>query len=74
MRFGKGISLCLFSCLESEQEKKKEVERQTQEVLEGQTHLSSTRKKLRDLQEKLVDLQESKKAAVTGNTCVCVCV
>ena len=58
--------LVCVSCVEQEQQKKEEVKTQTQMVLEGQSSLGASRKRLRDLQEKLLELQDSKKAAVTG--------
>lgn len=46
--------------------KKKLVEEQTTAILAGQTELGEQRKKVRDLQAQLLQIQESKKAAVTG--------
>ena len=46
--------------------KKKLVEEQTTSVLTGQNELGEQRKKVRDLQAQLLQIQESKKAAVTG--------
>ena len=46
--------------------KKSEVEEQTENILVGQNKLSQQRRTVRDLQSKLLELQESKKAAVTG--------
>lgn len=46
--------------------KKSEVEEQTENILLGQNKLSQQRRTVRDLQAKLLELQESKKAAVTG--------
>ena len=60
------VLLVCVSCVEQEQQKKEEVKTQTQMVLEGQSSLGASRKRLRDLQEKLLELQDSKKAAVTG--------
>ncbi len=47
--------------------KKKEVERETEEILVGQNKLSQRRRIVRELQAQLLEIQESKKAAVTGN-------
>ena len=46
--------------------KKKAVEKQTTAILTGQNELGEKRKKVRDLQAQLLQIQESKKAAVTG--------
>lgn len=46
--------------------KQKEVEKQTAEVLLGQNKLGLQRRTVRDMQAQLLEVQESKKAAVTG--------
>jgi hypothetical protein len=46
--------------------KKKEVKERTEEMLNGQNKLGLLRRTVRDLQAQLVEIQESKKVAVTG--------
>lgn len=46
--------------------KKKEVEEQTGKILTGQNELGEQRRKVQDIQAQLLQLLESKKAAVTG--------
>ena len=46
--------------------KKKEVEEQTVKILIGQTDLGEQRRKVQDVKAQLLQLTDSKKAAVTG--------
>lgn len=46
--------------------KKKEVEEQTGKILIGQNKLGEQRRKVQDIKAQLLQLTESKKAAVTG--------
>ena len=48
--------------------KEREVENHTRKILTGQTELGEKRKNVRDLQAQVLQLQDSKKAAVTGIT------
>lgn len=51
---------------------KEKVEEQTAKILRGQNELGEQRKRMRDMQAQLLQLQESKKAAVTGiHVCMC---
>lgn len=57
---------CHFRFQSSVELKKKEVEKQTQEILVGQNKLGLQRRSVRDLQAQLLEIQGSKKTAVTG--------
>ena len=48
--------------------KKKDVKQQTEEMLMGQNKLGLQRRTVHDLQVQLLEVQESKKVAVTGIT------
>lgn len=61
------IMMVASRCQSGVEIKKKEVERETEEILVGQNKLSQRRRIVRDLQAQLLEIQESKKAAVTGN-------
>lgn len=51
------------NCVDS---KKRDVKQQTEEMLAGQNKLGLLRRTVRDLQAQLLEVQESKKVAVTG--------